>query len=172
MSLICGKWQLTKKRQSGNISLFRDGERKYLLWKLFTRNFKAPCNCHLARRGRLVHRSRILSRWIPSSKRRQNCFPSPRFVSPKYAFVFVRFWKEFPLHFPTKESPFYCLQRFWTRCAKCSRCKLVAAMHRKCYWQACSKGRQCGNLAIGLGANWVRQHIIRYITNTIQSSAI
>ena len=25
-------------------------------------NFKAPCNCHLARRGRLVHRSCILSK--------------------------------------------------------------------------------------------------------------
>ena len=48
------------------------------------------------------------------------------------------------IFFP-KESPFYCLQRFWTRCAKCSRCKLVAAMHRKCYWQECRQGRQCGN---------------------------
>ena len=31
------------------------------------------------------------------------------------------------------------------RCAKCSRCKLVAAMHIKCYWQECRKGRQYYN---------------------------
>ena len=166
MSLICGKWQLTKKRQSGNISLLRDGERKCLLWKLF----------------RILRRLAIVI-WLEEEdlctilvlcpnefpvRREDKIVSPPLYVSPKYAFVFVRFWKEFPLHFLSKESPFHCLQRFWTRCAKCSRCKLVAAMHRKCYWQECRRGRQCGNVAIGLGANWDIQHIIRYITNTIQ----
>ena len=74
------------------------------------------------------------------------------------------------IFFP-KESPFYCLQRFWTRCAKCSRCKLVAAMHRKCYWQECRQGRQCGN--------WTRCKLgkttyykIHYQYNTIKCNII
>ena len=131
-------------------------------------NFKAPCNCHLARRGSLC----TVLVFCPneSAGRTEDKIASPPPVLfPRNTLLYLSdSERSFLCIFFSKESPFYCLQRFWTRCAKCSRCKLVAAMHRKCYWQECSKGRQCGNVAIGVGANWARQYIIRYITNTIQ----
>ena len=112
MSLICGKWQLTKKRQSGNISLYRDGEREYLKWKLFRRNLRSPGNCHLARRGRLVHHSRTLSKWIPCSKRRQNCFPSPLCL-PEIRFCICQILKGVSFAFSSqKKVPFIACKDF------------------------------------------------------------
>ena len=116
-------------------------------------------------------RSGILSRWIPSSKRRQNCFPSPAFCFPEIRFCSCQILKGVSFAFSYKRKSLFCLQRFWTRCAKCSRCKLVVAMHRKCYWQECRKGRQCGN--------WTRCKLgkttyykIHYQYNTIKCNII
>ena len=140
MSLICGKWQLTEKRQSGNISLLRDGERKCLLWKLF-RILRCLAIIWLEEEDLCTV---LVCCPKESPVRREDKIASPPPVLfPRFTLLYLSdSERSFLCIFFSKESPFYCLQRFWTRCAKCSRCKLVAAMHIKCYWQECRKGRQ------------------------------
>ena len=108
-------------------------------------NFKAPCNCHLARRGRLVHHSRTLSKWIPCSKRRQNCFPSPLCL-PEIRFCICQILKGVSFAFSSqKKVPFIACKDF----GQDAQNARVANWWRQCIESAIGKNAgEGGNVAM------------------------
>ena len=164
MSLICGKWQLTKKRQSGNISLFRD----------------RGGNIHSGNYSQEILRRLAIVIWLEEEDlctvlvfcpnefpvRREDKIVSP----PRNKLLYLSdSERSFLCIFLQKKVPFIACKDF----GQDAQNARVANWWRQCIESAIGKNAgKGGNVAIGLGANWARQHIIRYITDTIQSSAI